>query len=710
MTQYVSVGANGEVNGNGSGSGNVAYPTGILAGELLLMQVYSTAFGNGYATTTPPSGWALKASVNVDSTVKQEVLWKVASGSETGNLSVTVTATGDFNALPRILRVTQVDTASPFESGGTESGTGTSVTADAVTSTVGGSMAFIFGVELSGNDFGQWTGESGGDYTIRSQFTAGLTIGFFAAPIDVGTISGGSSTITSAAWGTISFSVKAPPAPYMIGTALGGSAATTSTTITVPTVAVDDVLFVPVTNRGATAAPSVSDNDSGTWTRVDSGDDGLTGWYRRATSATSAKTVTVSGVTTSLATLLVAFRGCTTSGNPFENVTKESNSSGDESHAAITPGQSNSLVCLVVANRAGATTVATENAASIGPMLEFAERTSSGGGGSGVVCAGAPQGTAGTSGALTWAQTNAATISMAFDLIPDSGFATITGTMTTAAAAQTLAASGDVLVSGSVVTANAVQAFSSSGDVLVSGSVTTTAAAQAFAATGDVVLSGTMATSAAAQSFVASGDVLVSGTVATSAQAQALAASGNVLVSGTVATSAPAQVFDADGDVDGAVISGSLASSSPAQVFAGTGDVLVSGAVTTAAPAQALAASGGVLVSGSVATTAAAQAFAASADAVLTLTMATSAPAQALSATGTVLVSGIVATQGAAQVLSATGGVLVSGTMATSAAAQRFSAQQDGVVVETSWPSADAWPDVQAWPEELALPLEDAWP
>ena len=113
---------------------------------------------------------------------------------------------------------------------------------------------------------------------------------------------------------------------------------TTSFTITIPTVAVSDLLLLATTNRDATTAPSVTDDDSGgnTWTQKSSAASKGRLWYKRATSATSAKTITASGFTGSCSGVLTVLRGALNTGDPFNQYTLEENASGDETHAEIT--------------------------------------------------------------------------------------------------------------------------------------------------------------------------------------------------------------------------------------------------------------------------------------------------------------------------------------------------------------------------------------
>lgn len=70
---------------------NVAYPTGITAGQMLLL--FANSDRNSLQFNLSASGWAhVNASPHTDAATNDSlVLWKEASGSESGNLSVTVT-------------------------------------------------------------------------------------------------------------------------------------------------------------------------------------------------------------------------------------------------------------------------------------------------------------------------------------------------------------------------------------------------------------------------------------------------------------------------------------------------------------------------------------------------------------------------------------------------------------------------------------------
>lgn len=252
--------------------------------------------------------------------------------------------------------------------------------------------------------------------------------------------------------------------------ALRGAAAvptgnpTTSFTVTVPSqVLTDDLLFLTVTSRDSTGAGTlaVTDNDTGgnTWTKIgNSTDHKITLWYKRATSGTASKTVTVSNAVGSSSGVLKAFSGASVAATPYSNIVVESNASGDEAHAGFTPDVADSMVCAAVANYANDNAVTSLSFATLGATTAT-EKLSTGGSDCGNIFghalqSGGPTGT----GDLTWAQTNGTTYSMtwaikpqvAYTLTADSGSFSESGAAATPRAARQLAAtSGAYTVSGS---------------------------------------------------------------------------------------------------------------------------------------------------------------------------------------------------------------------------------------------------------------------
>lgn len=202
---------------------------------------------------------------------------------------------------------------------------------------------------------------------------------------------------------------------------------TTSFAVTIPaTVIADDVLILAAINRDGTTDPAVVDDDvtGNLWAllggqNADTNGE-LTIWWKRATAATALKTITATLFTGSCAGSLAAFRGCETTGNPYENVTSEANASGNATQAGFTPTKNGNMVVLAV----GVTSNDTLDVASMactdpGALINQVRSTSTGGNDCAVDFASAYQAVKGATGNFTWAQTNGTGASIAFDLIPE---------------------------------------------------------------------------------------------------------------------------------------------------------------------------------------------------------------------------------------------------------------------------------------------------
>jgi len=140
--------------------------------------------------------------------------------------------------------------------------------------------------------------------------------------------------------------------PSHVQSVNGSTTATTSDTIVIPTVLVDDFMMVCCTNKGATASPTVTDDDVGgnAWARLDnSQNNGASVWFKRATAGTSGKTITAAGFTTACTVGLSVWRDVPS--NIPESVRVTQLASGEESVTGVTPGNSNSLVAFFNHNR-----------------------------------------------------------------------------------------------------------------------------------------------------------------------------------------------------------------------------------------------------------------------------------------------------------------------------------------------------------------------
>lgn len=195
---------------------------------------------------------------------------------------------------------------------------------------------------------------------------------------------------------------------------------TTSYNITIPTVAVNDLLILATTNRDADTAPTVIDNDTGgeTWTEKSSVAGCGRLFYKRATSATSAKAISASGFTGSCSGVLIVLRGAKSSGDPFHQYTHEPNASGDETHAGFTTTIDGCWIGLAVHNDGNDNLVTNSACTSPGSLTEGGEKQSVGGSDCSCSVRGLVQATAGATGDFTWAQTNGATVSQAFAVEP----------------------------------------------------------------------------------------------------------------------------------------------------------------------------------------------------------------------------------------------------------------------------------------------------
>src|ERR1041385_2007993 len=93
----ISFGTQSSASATGTTSLSVAYPTGIVAGDLLVLPISSKYPTNGPVT---PTGWTLLPDAQASGghgssgtntgNVYMTVFFKVADGTESGNLSVSI--------------------------------------------------------------------------------------------------------------------------------------------------------------------------------------------------------------------------------------------------------------------------------------------------------------------------------------------------------------------------------------------------------------------------------------------------------------------------------------------------------------------------------------------------------------------------------------------------------------------------------------------
>lgn len=209
-----------------------------------------------------------------------------------------------------------------------------------------------------------------------------------------------------------------------IGNALGGTTTTTSFSITLPTTAADDIIILEFCHRGTGNGTVGGTYSGGAFTLKHSQTfggglfSGKTYWSR-ATGNHSGQTVTGSGLTNSCAAIITIYRGCVASGDPLADATVvgEENASGNETQAQITTSTDGAWVVLVVVNSPDLA-VSSQAATDPSTLAERAERLSTGGTDSSIAHASDAKATAGATGSFTWAQTNGASGSWAYAIIP----------------------------------------------------------------------------------------------------------------------------------------------------------------------------------------------------------------------------------------------------------------------------------------------------
>ena len=387
----------------------VSVPTGS-AGDLVVV----VAIDISASAVTPPAGWL---TLRADAASNHWLFVKPHSGSEGSNYTFTFTGPDSENLHAFVLTGVNLLKSIP-----NTAATGTSNTAQGTAVSAVESGSLLVYTQGTSVDTGTLTTDPSG-MTIAEDLTESES--WYQTGIGSGTTGTRTGGISGSQLWWTQMAVFAPSNAgeiTLVGTAKSSTTATTTFSLAIPAgINTNDVLIVQAVNRDATADPSVTDNDGGTWTKFGGGATGQTLWWRRATSATSGKTISGSGLTGSCAATLTIYRGCKTSGDPFENVTTQSNASGTESHAAITPTVNGAVVCLAVANRANDNAVTTPSTTSPGALVSISEILSTGGSDCAAHFAARRQATAGTTGSFTWAQTNGATVSSVFNLLPAGG-------------------------------------------------------------------------------------------------------------------------------------------------------------------------------------------------------------------------------------------------------------------------------------------------
>lgn len=204
--------------------------------------------------------------------------------------------------------------------------------------------------------------------------------------------------------------------------ALSGTTDSTTLNITLPaTVVADDVMFLEYVHRSTGTGTLGGVGGSG-WTNKSSNlfaSDAFSHhlYYKRCDGTEAGDALTVTGLTNSCAGCVTVYRGVVKTGDPIEAFSEEDNASGNETHAEITTVRNGAWVVLTVANSPDFA-ISSQTCTSPGALTERAERLNTTGTDTSISHASAEKATAGATGALTWAQTDSASSSMAYAIKP----------------------------------------------------------------------------------------------------------------------------------------------------------------------------------------------------------------------------------------------------------------------------------------------------
>lgn len=196
--------------GAGTSTANVAYPSGIIAGNWLVLWMHAIDSAAAYSTPTP-TGWTQLATANTGAgpgTIERLYV-KPADGTESGRLATGWTA--DTALAGRMYRMSGTSSTSEIGAGSVSTASSASQSAPTLITTGTLELAIWHNSAVVNNTIGDSSGETGGDWTeavaefnvASPTLTAQLqTAGMAAA----GTITGGTATLGAA--GTNRFSLR----------------------------------------------------------------------------------------------------------------------------------------------------------------------------------------------------------------------------------------------------------------------------------------------------------------------------------------------------------------------------------------------------------------------------------------------------------------------------------------------------------------------
>jgi hypothetical protein len=214
---FGSAGATTTKGNDGVGTIDLPLPAGISAGNLLLAVVVRG--GGGAPGISTPSGWTAISEANsggtTDTDIRLGVFYRIATGTETSPLTVTLGATRE--TIGAVLRYTGVDTTNPIGANGFSNGNSTTPLAPSVTTTIANTR--VFRVAGDGDNKTPTT-PTGNTSRFAGSVNASGGLGVGAAGADATFVGPGGTgsaqfTITGTAenWraGTIALRAPAPP-------------------------------------------------------------------------------------------------------------------------------------------------------------------------------------------------------------------------------------------------------------------------------------------------------------------------------------------------------------------------------------------------------------------------------------------------------------------------------------------------------------------
>ena len=310
-------------------------------------------------------------------------------------------------------------------------------------------------------------------------------------------------------------------------------------------------LYTFVVSRDSTSASAdvtcTDDSGANTWTSV-AGDADKKAWvfWKRGTTSDIGATVTIAAAVGSTVGSIVCVKGGNgAGGDPTTNMSVETNASGNETHAGMTPSNSNSTVMFAVMDYGNDTNAVTSLS---GATMGASTRRSSNffppaGSDCRITVTGRPL-ASGATGNITWSQTDSTTKSVLFAVAP--GIAAVTGTGSSTLGDDTSAGTGteSMLATGastldgvtSAGSGSVVNPISGTGATTLDGVTSAGVGVEGFSATGASTLAGVSSAGAGlvANPVSGTGSSTLAGVTSSGSGVLGIIASGSSSLDGVV--------------------------------------------------------------------------------------------------------------------------------------------------------------------------------